>query len=420
MVCMRFWLLIIDTVLLYGAFLLSYLIRYGRDIPPESFAPFQDSRIFLVGILLAAMTYAGVFRRRFRSYWLLFQKITFGLLLGTALGVIFMYLLRDKWARFPSSVFLVNLGLSAVIIFGVNSLILRLKGRIKKRVVILGASPFYDPFQKKETLVHKRQIDRIQDLMTVRDVDEVMICKKLHDNPNLNLLIFLLLKLNVVVTFSPAVYAELIEGKIEGKEFFSLFSTFMGRKSDIEEFLIRSLDVIISVVLLVLLALVLLLVALLVKFTSPGPIIYCQQRVGKDRKLFTIYKFRTMFRDSDKLHGHRPAAGDDPRITSAGKILRTLRADELPQMINILKGQMSWVGPRPENITRVNMHKALRGLRLAVRPGLTGLAQVQRSYDLHPKHKIRYDYLYIQRRSFMLNVYILYKTIFVVLGYKGQ
>ena len=94
--------------------------------------------------------------------------------------------------------------------------------------------------------------------------------------------------------------------------------------------------------------------------------------------------------------------------------------DELPQLINILKGQMSLVGPRPENISRVNTHKALRGLRLAVKPGLTGLAQIQSYYDLHPRHKIKYDFLYIQRRSFALNLYILAKTIPVVLGRKGQ
>ena len=94
--------------------------------------------------------------------------------------------------------------------------------------------------------------------------------------------------------------------------------------------------------------------------------------------------------------------------------------DELPQLVNVLKGQMSLVGPRPENISRVNTHKALRGIRLAVKPGLTGLAQTQSYYDLHPKHKIKYDFLYIQRRSFALNLYILAKTIPVVLNRKGQ
>ncbi|MDH4203330.1 MAG: sugar transferase [Phycisphaerae bacterium] len=417
---MAFGLFIINVSIVYGAFLLSYLIRYGREIPPESYAPFQDSRLFLLGIMIASLTYAGVFRRRFRSYWLLFQKIAFGLVLGTACGFIFMYLLRDKWARFPSSVFLFNFALSIIALFAVNSVILRLKGKIQKRVVVLGNSPFYDPFQKKESLVHKEYIATIEELMNCHDMDEVMICQRIHDNPNLNLLVFLLLKLNVVVTFSPAIYAELISGKIEKSEFLALFSTFVGRKSDVEEFMIRVLDVMVSLGILILLAPVLVLIAIVIKCTSPGPVIYQQQRVGKDRKLFTLYKFRTMYENNEHADGYKPAASDDDRITPVGCFLRTTRLDELPQLINVLGGQMSLVGPRPENVTRVNMHKALRGLRLAVKPGLTGLAQVRSYYDLNPGHKIKYDYLYIQRKSFMLNLYILYKTIFVVLGRKGQ
>jgi lipopolysaccharide/colanic/teichoic acid biosynthesis glycosyltransferase len=417
---MNFLLLMIDTALLYGTFLLSYLIRYGSHIPRESYAPFQSSRFFLIGIMMASLTYAGVFRKRFRSYWHLFQKITFGMVLGTALGFIFMYLLRDKWARFPSSVFLLNFGLSVIFMSLINSLILRLKGKIQKRVVILGESPFYDPFDKKETLVHKKYITTIEELMDCRDMDEVMICQRIHDNPNLNLLVFLLLKLNVVVTFSPAIYAELISGKVKETELLTLFSTFVGRKSDAEEFLIRLFDMMVSLTVLVLLAPALCLLVLLIKCTSSGPAIYRQQRVGKDRELFTLYKFRTMYDNAEHVHGHKPATSDDERITPVGRFLRCTRLDELPQLVNVLKGQMSLVGPRPENVARVNTHKALRGLRLAVKPGLTGLAQIRSYYDLNPGHKIKYDYLYIQRKSFMLNLYILYKTIFVVWGRKGQ
>jgi len=84
--------------------------------------------------------------------------------------------------------------------------------------------------------------------------------------------------------------------------------------------------------------------------------------------------------------------------------------DEIPQFLNIIKGDMSLVGPRPENVFRVNAHKALQGIRLAVRPGLTGLAQIRGLYDLHPGRKLKYDYLYIQRRSLRLNLYILLST----------
>ena len=93
--------------------------------------------------------------------------------------------------------------------------------------------------------------------------------------------------------------------------------------------------------------------------------------------------------------------------------------DELPQLLNVLCGQMSIVGPRPERLHFVELHKALQGLRLAVKPGLTGLAQVNNFYDLHPKHKIKYDYLYIQKRTFALNIKIMLQTIPVLLSKKG-
>lgn len=416
---MNYLIFIVDLVLVYGVFLLSYFIRYRGAIPPDSIEPFYDTRIILVGVMVACLTYAGAFRRRYRSHWLLFQKIAYGLTLGTAFCFIFMYVMRIKFSTFPSSIFVINYFLASLVLFLANVIVLRLKHKIIKRVVIYGGHDFYDAFDKSKSLVRVKRINNIDDLMQMRDIDEVMISENLQDIPNLNLLIFLLLKLNVVVTFHPSVYAELVSGRIQ-QDAVNLISTFIGRKSEAEEFLIRVLDVIGSLILFVLFSPLMLIAGCLVKLTSSGPIIYRQQRVGKDRQLFTIYKFRTMRQDAEQLHGHMPATSDDKRITSIGRFMRKTRLDELPQLVNILRGQMSLVGPRPENVTRVNTHKALRGLRLAVKPGLTGLAQTQSYYDLHPRHKIKYDFLYIQRRSFALNLYILFKTVPVVLNRKGQ
>ena len=126
-----------------------------------------------------------------------------------------------------------------------------------------------------------------------------------------------------------------------------------------------------------------------------------------------------MIRDAEQISGLAPACQDDPRVTKLGKWLRMTRLDELPQLLNVIKGEMSLVGPRPENLYRVEHHKHLQGLRLAVRPGITGLAQIRSYYDLRPKHKIKYDFLYIQRRSLLLNLYILTKTIPVIFLRKG-
>jgi lipopolysaccharide/colanic/teichoic acid biosynthesis glycosyltransferase len=183
--------------------------------------------------------------------------------------------------------------------------------------------------------------------------------------------------------------------------------------------LIRLFDMVGSLAILVLALPVMLGISLLIKLTSRGPVLYRQERVGKNGRVFTLYKFRTMIDGAEKHVGPVWAAKDDGRVTAVGRVLRRTRLDELPQLFNILCGEMSLVGPRPERPYFVARHKVLQGLRLSVKPGLTGLAQVRSVYDLKPSHKVRYDYLYIQRRSLLLNIYILLQTIPVLLARRG-
>ncbi len=200
---------------------------------------------------------------------------------------------------------------------------------------------------------------------------------------------------------------------------FSVATQTILQRSKPGEFLIRLLDIVGSLAILVVSLPVMIVSALLIKVTSPGPVLYRQERVGQGGRLFTLCKFRTMVDDAEKHVGPVLATRDDDRVTSVGRILRQMRIDELPQTYNVLRGDMSLVGPRPERPFFVVRHKALQGARLAVKPGLTGLAQVRSFYDLKPAHKVKYDYLYIQNRSFLLNVYILLQTIPVLFGKKG-
>ncbi len=182
-----------------------------------------------------------------------------------------------------------------------------------------------------------------------------------------------------------------------------------------EEFLIRCMDVAGALLLLGLSLPLFAVIVVLVRLSSPGPVIYRQRRVTRGGKLFLLYKFRTMVGNAERGTGPVLARPDDPRVTPIGRFLRRTRLDELPQLLNILRGDMSLVGPRPERPYFVRRHKELQGARLSVKPGLTGLAQINGCYDLKPRHKVRYDRLYIRKRSVWLNVYILLKTIPVVL-----
>ena len=160
-------------------------------------------------------------------------------------------------------------------------------------------------------------------------------------------------------------------------------------------------------------------VALLIRMRCGTPVLYKQKRVCKRGEIFTLYKFRTMVIGAEEHTGPVLAAKDDSRVTPIGSIFRKTRFDELPQLFNVLRGDMSLVGPRPERPYFISQHKTLQGIRLTVKPGLTGLAQVRSFYNLKPEHKLKYDYLYIQRRSLLLNVSILLQTVPVIFSRKG-
>jgi lipopolysaccharide/colanic/teichoic acid biosynthesis glycosyltransferase len=418
----RFLLVLIDIVLINTAFLLSFLIRYGLPFPERSFLPYKDSFVFLTLIHISALSVFGVYKSRFRSSWELLKRVFSGLLLGTLLSVAFVYVFREKWEAFPTSIFALSFFVNLILIFKLNRFILKLRRRIKKKVVVIGQGDL-DEVMIRKADIEKIEINKIEGLTNCTDIDEIVICGQIPNEKDISFITYLAQKVKAEIVFSPACYVKLLPEKINGNGSVHSLTTFVGRKRDTEEFLMRTLDILGSITIIIFSLPIIILVALLIKLTSRGPVLYQQKRVGKDGKIFTLYKFRTMVNDAEKLSGFLPASENDPRITKTGRFLRVRRLDELPQLINVFKGQMSLVGPRPENLYRVDRHKALQELRLAVKPGLTGLAQIRNArnaYDLHPKHKIKYDYLYIQRRSLLLNLYILAKTIPVVLLKKGQ
>ena len=177
------------------------------------------------------------------------------------------------------------------------------------------------------------------------------------------------------------------------------------------------LDYVAGVALLVLTSPILLILAALVKLTSRGPALYSQVRVGRDGRLFRMLKLRSMYQDSEDLTGPVWASADDPRITPLGRFMRKTHLDELPQLINVLRGDMSIVGPRPE---RPNFVEQLCGhykhyrRRMSVKPGITGLAQVRHPYDETlggVKRKLALDLLYIRRMCWMVELTVLWGTL---------
>ncbi|MCG0275996.1 MAG: sugar transferase [Thermosediminibacteraceae bacterium] len=184
----------------------------------------------------------------------------------------------------------------------------------------------------------------------------------------------------------------------------------------------RALDFISALVGLILSLPLIVVISILIKLTSDGPVFYVQERVGQYGKKFRLYKFRTMRNNAEEHTGPVIAGRDDPRLTPLGKILRALRIDEIPQLINVLKGDMSLIGPRPERPVFVEKYCKINpyyNYRHLVKPGITGLAQVMGSYDTSFEDKLRYDLYYISNYSLLLDLKIFFLTIKTVLLAEG-
>ena len=193
------------------------------------------------------------------------------------------------------------------------------------------------------------------------------------------------------------------------------------RKSFMYKKVKRGLELLTSILLLVIIIPICLIACIFIVLESSGNPIYTQERVGLNGQKFIMYKLRSMYIDAEK-NGHQWASKDDKRITKVGNVIRRYRIDELPQIINIIKGDMAIIGPRPERpefITEFLKDIPDFNDRLAVRPGITGWAQVNGGYDLSPRKKLEYDIYYIQHESAKLDFIVLLKTIKVIFNGHG-
>ncbi len=229
-------------------------------------------------------------------------------------------------------------------------------------------------------------------------------------------------KIFITPKLYPLIYQHFLVSKVPDS---TLLQVIFHPLSGWDRFLKRVTDIFLSAVSLLVLSPIMLLIALLIKIDSNGPIFYKQKRIGLRGKQFLLYKFRSMIADAEKYTGPVWAKKNDWRITRMGKIMRPFRLDELPQLFNVLAGDMSFVGPRPERphfvaqfIEKIPLYR----LRHTVLPGITGLAQVKYSYDQtieDVKKKLIYDLEYINNISLRLDLKIFLKTILTVIKKEG-
>ncbi|MCD6221257.1 sugar transferase [bacterium] len=394
------FLVVTDILLAVSGVLLAYLVRFGKLVTPIFLRHFPLTPL-IITLYISGLFLSRSYRERFISGIEVFKNVFTAIGGATFVFLTILYVFRTKLGSFPSSIIFLSFLINSIFLSAARIIVYKKEKRLGERILFVDKNNFGRSLQ---------QIQR-------KIADKIVITQDLNYK-DLYVLLNLATEYNLKVSVRPKLYEKYLQGKFSQGMDYNL-SCHLENNSRLEEVIVRMVDILLSSFMLFIFSPFILLMALLIKLDSPGPVIYKQKRVGKDGQVFTLYKFRTMIKDAEKSTGPVWASPDDSRVTSLGRMLRRTRWDELPQLFNVIKGEMSLVGPRPERPHFVKRHKALQGMRLAVKPGLTGLAQIRSFYDLKPVHKIKYDYLYIQKRSIILNLYILLKTLPVIFLRKG-
>ncbi|MCK9408499.1 MAG: sugar transferase [Bacteroidetes bacterium] len=232
---------------------------------------------------------------------------------------------------------------------------------------------------------------------------------------------------NVAIKIIPDMY-DIISGQARTNQIygFPLIEIMPHIMQPWEESAKRLTDIVVSILILIVSSPLWIFVAIAIKLNSSGPLVYSQERVGKDGKVFRMHKFRSMYQDAESRTGPVWATTNDPRITPVGWFLRKTRLDEIPQFYDVVRGEMSLVGPRPERphfVEMLSKEIPLYKRRLSVKPGITGWAQIKQGYDTSiedVKSKVRFDLFYIENMSFRMDIKILLMTFYVMIAGKGN
>lgn len=281
-------------------------------------------------------------------------------------------------------------------------------------------------FLAAKELDHLGPYTELPSLITEHNIEEAIIAVESTEHSKLEEILNLLEEAPVVIKMIPDMY-DILSGKVRMQ---SIFGTALieirHELMPVWQFTIKRLmDIVLSTFFMLLFSPILLFTAIMTRLSSPGPILFRQERIGLNRKPFPIIKFRSMYQDAEKM-GPQLSSEEDPRITKWGRIMRKYRLDELPQLWNVIKGDMSFVGPRPERqyyIDQIEKEAPHYRHLHRVRPGITSWGMVKYGYAENVKEMIqrmKYDIIYIENMSLFIDIKILIYTILIVAQGRGK
>ena len=420
----RVLFIIIDIALIYGSIIFAFYLFGKYEMLDDFERNFEAFKIIypFIGIFYLILMYAfGLYtisQKSFSDVIYTVFLISVSLMVGI-MGICFF--VRDVALAFPRSVIIISAVLIALCLSIKNSAYWFISHQLRtiKKIIIIG-----DDSEKLQKII-KNSYSKYYDVVgqyteyisslssTIKTVDEVFFCANVQSKVRERVLP-ICIKYKKGVCFIPTYYdLSIISSSLYKTGDIPTFKISNMGLTPEEEILKRIVDLILGTVSFIISLPITLILSILIKLDG-GPVFYSQERLTKGNKIFKMYKFRTMIPNAEKLSGPVLAESKDPRITSVGRFIRLIRFDELPQLINIIKGEMSLVGPRPERpFFTEQFEKDIPeyGYRLKVKAGLTGLAQVEGKYNTSVEDKLRYDLIYINNYSLLRDFIIMLQTI---------
>jgi exopolysaccharide biosynthesis polyprenyl glycosylphosphotransferase len=451
----KFALIISDLAALYGTLALVLLIRYGQSGWHLQYAMHVVPFTILFAVWLLSFYIANLYdERALRNDRFFFSRFVQALIIGAGLSTAFFYLI-PYFGITPKTNLILFIAIFAALQTGIRYLFNTIiAGGAKKRILIVGmdsesldlARFITDNPQLgytvrglarlgQESLVIDHQLQwpviehyaDIEQFIVSDRIETVVLGPQTYRSEELVNIFYRTLPYRVnfisLATFSEQVTGTVPLGAISQSWFLDNMTEGSKKSYELGK---RVMDIVASIALGLPTALITPIVALAIKASSPGPVFFRQKRTGRGGIPFEIIKFRTMRQDAEKSTGAVWAQENDPRVTALGRFLRKTRIDELPQLWNILTGQMSFVGPRaerPEFDEQLAQHIPFYHERYLIKPGLSGWAQINYPYGASVQdavRKLEHDLYYIKHRSFMLDLEIILKTITISLQHAGR
>ncbi len=403
-------------------FYLAFLIRFDMNPAVVNSEPFYENIPYMVLLSIVVFYLYDIVSTIKKS---LFENAIIIVLSLAIIDILMMAIVFfNRGFAFPRSVFFIGFLVQFILIFVFKIIVLTiLKHKRKTQGIMIIAPTKEAEYIAKKILLDKFNFDKVRFIVDkinnetyklIEQVEKVYIGNEINEQDKLNLIKYCSDR-NKTLYIVPGLFEiALINSKVTQVKDMLVFKV-EGMGLTFEQTVVkRFMDIFISLVGLIVLLPFLIIIALGIKLSDRGPVFYKQKRVTKNNRIFNLYKFRTMVVNAEKGLGPVMASENDLRITPLGKLLRTFRIDEIPQLINVIKGEMSIVGPRPERpffVKKLNEEMEEFKYRVLVKAGITGLAQILGKYSTTPESKIKYDLLYIRNYSLLLDIKIIFNTI---------